>query len=83
MASCSLVEVDLTFQRCVLPPDDDEVTTSEMSVYIYETTQRHLPEGCHLHTRHCQKLIFFLQNLVLGSCHIWLLAGTEGMTRML
>jgi hypothetical protein len=29
----------------------EAVSTSETSVYFYTTTQRNIPEGCHLHTR--------------------------------
>jgi hypothetical protein len=27
------------------------VRTSETSVYVYETTLLHIPEGCYIHTR--------------------------------
>jgi hypothetical protein len=30
--------------------------TSEPSVNFYETTRRNIPEGCHLHTRHCENM---------------------------
>jgi hypothetical protein len=32
------------------------VSTSETSIYFYETTRRNIPEGCHLHTRRREKL---------------------------
>jgi hypothetical protein len=42
----------LTFQRCVLSSIIalmmETEHTSEMSIYFYETTQRHIPEDCHL-----------------------------------
>jgi hypothetical protein len=52
-----------TFQTCVLPQSPRRlmalimlaVRTSETSVY-YETTQHHIPERCHLHTRLGEKL---------------------------
>jgi len=30
--------------------------TSETSVYTIQTTYRYILEGCHLHTRSCEKL---------------------------
>jgi hypothetical protein len=30
--------------------------TSETSVYFYETTGRHVPEGCHLHANCCENV---------------------------
>jgi hypothetical protein len=44
IAPCSLVEVDRRF------------STSETSGYFYETTQRYIPEGCHL--QKCLSLTF-------------------------
>jgi hypothetical protein len=40
--------------------DDEKVYTSETSVYFNETTQGHIPEGCHIHTSHSDKLKFDL-----------------------
>jgi hypothetical protein len=34
----------------------EAVNTSEMSVNLYETTQRNIPEGCDLHTCHHENL---------------------------
>jgi hypothetical protein len=34
----------------------EAVRTSEMSVYFNGTTRRYIPEGCHFHTRRCEKL---------------------------
>jgi hypothetical protein len=34
----------------------EAVRTSETAVYFCDTTRRHIPEGCHLHTRRRGKL---------------------------
>jgi hypothetical protein len=53
IAPCSLIIVDLTFQRCILPPSSgwSSPCTSEMLVYSNENTWNYIPEGSHLHTR--------------------------------
>jgi hypothetical protein len=42
-APCSLVKVARRFRGTY------SIKTSETSVYLYETAQRNIPEGCHLH----------------------------------
>jgi hypothetical protein len=34
----------------------EAVRNSETSVFFEETTQRHIPEGCHLHTHRLENL---------------------------
>jgi hypothetical protein len=46
MVLCSLVEVNRRFINLMM----EAVRTSETLVHFYDTTQRHIPEGCHLHT---------------------------------
>jgi hypothetical protein len=57
MASCSVVELDLSFRgACNLLHQGDEILmmeaerSSETSVNFYDTIRRHISEGSHLHT---------------------------------
>jgi hypothetical protein len=34
----------------------EAVYLSETSVYLKDTTRRYIPEGCDIHTRHCENL---------------------------
>jgi hypothetical protein len=55
IVSCSLVEVDRRFRgaHCLraIALIMEIVHISETSVYLYETTRRNIPEGCHLFMR--------------------------------
>jgi hypothetical protein len=49
-----------TFQKCLLPLSSglmmDTVSTSETSVFFYETTRRYIAAGCHVRTCHRENL---------------------------
>jgi hypothetical protein len=45
----------------------EALRTSESSFYFNETTRRHIPEGCHLHTRRCEILKSYLEDDVCDS----------------
>jgi hypothetical protein len=53
VALCSLVEVDRRLKYAyyfqLISLIIQALRRSETSVYFYETTQRSIPEGCHLH----------------------------------
>jgi hypothetical protein len=55
MVLCSLAEVDLQFGGVYCAVMMEAVCTSETSVY-FQTKQRYIAEGCHLHTHHCENL---------------------------
>jgi hypothetical protein len=44
VAPCSLVDVDRRFRALTM----EAKRICETPVYFYETTLRHIPEGCHL-----------------------------------
>jgi hypothetical protein len=55
IAPCSLEEIDYCFRGayCLYHQGTllmDTVSTFEISVSFYKTTQCSIPEGCHLHT---------------------------------
>jgi hypothetical protein len=45
--------LDLRFSQNL---DDGAVSTSEMTVNVYETTWHNIPEDSHLHTHRCDNL---------------------------
>jgi hypothetical protein len=61
-----------TFQRCLLPPSSgctEAVSSSKMSVNIYQTTRRKNPEDSHLHTCRRENLKSHLDhNLHVHTC---------------
>jgi hypothetical protein len=66
MASYSLVELYRRFRDvyCLHHQGDDHHdyggnAFSETSVYLYETTRRHIIEGCRLHTRRREDLKYY------------------------
>jgi hypothetical protein len=52
VATCNLVEVFSRFRSAC-----SSTSTSEMSVFFYQTTRRDNPEDSHLHARRCENLI--------------------------
>jgi hypothetical protein len=58
MDPCILVETDgrISSAYCRNRPDHGAVRNSETSVHFCETTLRHIPEDCHVHTRRPENL---------------------------
>jgi len=60
-----------TFHRCILPPssddDNDEVSTSEPSRYLNDTTRHHISEGCYI------RYAFFCSQYLRHVLFLWLL----------
>jgi hypothetical protein len=50
----------------------EAICISETWIYFDETTWRCIPEGCHLHTRHCENLKYLTQSLFFSLCFIFL-----------
>jgi hypothetical protein len=58
VAPCSLAEIDQSFRGvyCLHHQGDESslmmeaISTSEMSVNVYQTTRRNIPDDSHLHT---------------------------------
>jgi hypothetical protein len=48
----------------------DRVRASETSVYFNETTRRHTPESCHLHTRRRENLNSHVYSLFRSTCAV-------------
>jgi hypothetical protein len=62
-APCSLIEIDLIFQRCLLAPssgtygpDEGSRSVFETPVNLYETARRNLPEYGQLHAQRRKNL---------------------------
>jgi hypothetical protein len=73
-----------TFHRCILPPssddDNDEVSTSEPSRYLNDTTRHHISEGCYIRCAFCcsqylRHVLFFFKSF--GFCSPRCTLGTS------
>jgi hypothetical protein len=49
---------------------EEEVSTSETSVYINKTTRHYIPEGCHLHNK--QHIFLDMSARLYKAAWIWL-----------